>query len=103
MFLESVSVGAYDEVLRSVAIDSSVGRDTEFTFSYTGETFPLDVLVTSPSGINFTADSANSHDSQSARQLTITLSSATEVGHCFYISPLRNDMMITICLSPYRT
>ena len=57
-----------------MAIDSSVGRDTEFTFSYTGTTFTLDVVVISPSGVNYTAG----RETKATKQLTIAIND-TEV------------------------
>ena len=66
----------------SVAIDSSIGRDTEFTFLYTGSAFLLDVAVTSPSGRNYSSNGPNSRHNDVTKQLTISPGEVTEVG-CF--------------------
>ncbi|KAI0208298.1 Calcium-activated chloride channel regulator 4A [Lamellibrachia satsuma] len=79
LLLETVSVSSKEEVNRSVSIDSSIGRDTEFTFTYTGSTFPLDVLVTSPSGLNYTVDGPNGRHDSANKQLTISINE-TEIG-----------------------
>ena len=57
---------------KSVSIDSSVGRDTEFTFSYVGPTFTLDVVVVSPSGNRHTAG----QESNITKQMAITINPA---------------------------
>ncbi len=74
---------ARDEVFKSVSIDSSIGRDTVFTFSYTGSTFPLDVLVTSPSGRNYTGNGPNGRSDPAQKQLTISFKEA-EVNYCLH-------------------
>ena len=81
VFLETVLVPANDKVVKFVDVDSSVGRDTEFTFSYSGDSFPLEVLMTSPSGQHFTASSDNSHVSRPAKQLMISFPKDTEVSN----------------------
>ena len=62
-----------------VSIDSSVGRGTEFTFLYTGTTFTLDVVVISPSGVNYAADGPNGHDIKTSKQIAIVIKNETEV------------------------
>ena len=78
LLLETVSVSSRDEINRSVSIDSSIGRDTEFTFTYTGSTFPLDVLVTSPSGLEYTTIGPNGRHDTANKQVKISLNE-TEV------------------------
>ena len=68
----------------SVAFDSSIGRDTEFTFLYTGSSFKLDVVVTSPSGRNYSSNGPNSRHNDATKQLTISPGEVTEVG-CLHI------------------
>ncbi|KAK2175750.1 hypothetical protein NP493_711g03078 [Ridgeia piscesae] len=75
ILLESLWIAGNDVVNKSMSIDSSVGRNTEFTFSYPGTTFTLDVVVISPSGVNYTAG----HDTKATKQLTIAIND-TEVG-----------------------
>ncbi|KAI0208300.1 Calcium-activated chloride channel regulator 1 [Lamellibrachia satsuma] len=79
LLLETVSVSSRDEINRSVSIDSSIGRDTEFTFTYTGSTLPLDVLVTSPSGLEYTTVGPNGRHDTANKQVKISLNE-TEVG-----------------------
>ena len=74
IILQSLWIAGNDAVNKSVSIDSSVGRDTEFTFSYTGTTFTLDVEVISPSGVNYTAG----HETKAIKQMTIAIND-TEV------------------------
>jgi len=74
ILLESLWIAGNDVVNKSMSIDSSVGRNTEFTFSYPGTTFTLDVVVISPSGVNYTAG----HDTKATKQLTIAIND-TEV------------------------
>lgn len=78
LLLESVSIEANEVANRYVSIDSSVGRDTEFVFSYTGNAFSLDVFVTSPSGVNYTTNGPHGHKSDVTKQVTI-LFNETEV------------------------
>ena len=78
LLLETVSVGSREEFNRSVSIDSSIGRDTEFTFTYTGIRFPLDVFVTSPSGLRYTTDGPNGRHDTANKQVKISLNE-TEV------------------------
>ena len=72
--LESVTVDVGSVVTKYVSIDSSVGRDTEFVFSYTGTTFPLYVVVTSPRGQNYTGLS-----NDATKQMVISLNATNEV------------------------
>ena len=74
MFLQPVTVDAGSVVIKYVSIDSSVGRDTEFVFSYVGTTFPLYVVVTSPTGQNYTG-----HSNDATKQMTISLNNTNEV------------------------
>ena len=85
LLLETVTVNARDEVHKFVSIDSSIGRDTAFTFSYTGSTFPLDVLVTSPSGRNYSGNGPNGRSDTAQKQVIISLNE-TEVNyyHLYY-------------------
>ena len=62
-----------------MSIDSSVGRDTAFTFSYTGTTLTLDVVVISPSGVNYTTDGPNGQDNEASKQMAIVIKHQTEV------------------------
>lgn len=55
-----------------VNVDPSVGRDTEFTFTYTGNVFTLDIFVISPSGVNYTANGPNGHTNTVTKQVTIS-------------------------------
>lgn len=64
---------------QSVPIDSSVSRDTEFSFSYTGAIFMLDVVVISPSGVNYTVDGPNGQHVIATKQMTIAMKNETEV------------------------
>lgn len=77
--LENVIVNASGVMMKTVSIDSSLGRDTSFTFSYTGTTFPLSVVVTSPRGRNYTADGPHSLRNNDTKQLTISPETPTEV------------------------
>ena len=69
ILLESLWVAGNDDVNKYVSIDSSTGRNTEFTFSYPGTTFTLDVVVISPSGVNYTAG----HETKATKQMTIAI------------------------------
>ena len=79
-----MSVGPKEEVNRSVNVDSSIGRDTDFTFSYIGSDFKLDVVVISPSGVNYTADGPHSQNSVVSKKLTISIQNETEVNTYIY-------------------
>ena len=68
-------------------IDSSVGRDTEFVFSYSGYTFPLSVVVTSPNGRNYTGGPPD----DVTKQMTISLNITTEV------MPMRYRVVYHFC------
>ena len=50
-----------------------------FTFTYTGTTFTLDVVVISPSGVNYTVHGPNGHDTKTTKQMTIVIKNETEV------------------------
>ena len=78
LLLESVSVNASETVNIVVNIDPSIGRDTEFVFTYSGSSFTLDVLVTSPSGVNYTTDGTHSHTNNVTKHVTISFNE-TEV------------------------
>ena len=71
LLLDSISVKAREEVMLFVNVDSSVGRDTEFTFTYTGNAFNLHVVVISPTGRNYTANGPNAHMNRVTKQVTI--------------------------------
>ncbi|KAI0219202.1 Calcium-activated chloride channel regulator 2, partial [Lamellibrachia satsuma] len=73
VFLQPVTVDAGSVVIKYVSIDSSVGRDTEFVFSYVGTTLPLYVVVTSPTGQNYTGRS-----NDATKQMTISLNNTNE-------------------------
>ncbi|KAI0218857.1 Calcium-activated chloride channel regulator 4 [Lamellibrachia satsuma] len=75
VFLQPVTVDAGSVVIKYVPIDSSIGRDTEFVFSYVGTTFPLYVVVTSPRGQNYTG-----HSNDATKQMTISLNNTNEAG-----------------------
>ncbi|KAI0208410.1 Calcium-activated chloride channel regulator 1 [Lamellibrachia satsuma] len=79
ILLESIWIAAKEKVNKTVSIDSSVGRDTEFTFSYTGTTFTLNVVVISPSGVNYTTDGPNGHDNEATKQMAIVIKNQTEI------------------------
>ncbi|KAI0230406.1 Calcium-activated chloride channel regulator 3A-1 [Lamellibrachia satsuma] len=78
--LASFKLEAREVATSSVAFDSSIGRDTEFTFLYTGSSFKLDVVVTSPSGHNYSSNGPNSRHNDVTKQLTISPGEVTEVG-----------------------
>ncbi|KAI0230412.1 hypothetical protein LSAT2_019251 [Lamellibrachia satsuma] len=78
--LASFKLEALEVETSSVAIDSSIGRETEFTFLYTGSAFLLDVTVTSPSGRNYKSNGPNSRHNDVTKQLTISPGEVTEVG-----------------------
>ena len=78
LLLDTVSVNASETVNRVVSIDPSIGRDTEFMFTYTGSSFSLDVLVTSPSGVNYITDGPHGRTSNVTKQVTISFNE-TEV------------------------
>ncbi|KAI0231358.1 hypothetical protein LSAT2_018261 [Lamellibrachia satsuma] len=80
ILLESTWIAAKERVNKTVSIDSSVGRDTEFTFSYTGTTFTLDVVVMSPSGVNYTTNGPNGQDNEATKQMVIVIKNQAEVG-----------------------
>ena len=81
LLLESISVRAKEELMMFVNVDSSVGRDTEFTFTYTGNAFNLHVVVMSPSGRNYTANGANAHTNRVTKQVTIAFNETEASSH----------------------
>ncbi|KAK2180610.1 hypothetical protein NP493_436g02058 [Ridgeia piscesae] len=76
LLLESLKVNARSVLKKHVSVDSSVGRGTEFVFSYTGGSFPLIVVVTSPNGHNYSSHQTN----DATKQMTISLNNTNEPG-----------------------
>ncbi|KAK2180607.1 hypothetical protein NP493_436g02010 [Ridgeia piscesae] len=73
---EAQKVNARSVLRKHVSVDSSVGRDTEFVFSYTGRSFPLLVVVTSPNGRNYSSHQTN----DATKQMTISPNTTNEPG-----------------------
>ena len=68
-----------ESVNRSINIDSSVGRDTEFSFSYTGSNLDLGVAVVSPNGVVYPAFDLSGRNSDASKQVTIVIPNDAEV------------------------
>ena len=87
VLLETVSVNASETVIRVVHIDSSIGRETEFIFTYNGSSFTLDVIVTSPSGVDYTTNGTHSHINDVTKHVTISFNETEVRGACGHTKP----------------
>ena len=68
----------------SVTVDSSVGRDTKFTFSY-AQNWTLDVAVMSPSGVLYSASGQHGVNSVASETVTISVQNQTEVRQILFV------------------
>ncbi|KAI0230401.1 hypothetical protein LSAT2_019239 [Lamellibrachia satsuma] len=96
LLLDYVTVDAESVVTKYVSFDSSIGRDTEFVFSYTGTTFPLHIVVKSPRGRYYTP-----YRDDTTKRLTISLDDTNEVGRWTVVlhNPSKTDVVTKLSVT----